>query len=232
MEQTKIIESEIAKSIGRLLRDSFGKGPDAVFVSIGLPYVIAHLRNFLSPMEKVLIEQNQEPMLRLAREAVMRNLTPKIGAIFKEIAQLELTELLYEWDFDNKSAVLVASCSPAGHASPFYSAVPTKDLPPRKLKQLSAMKSEDIASYHINTRTLLVIKRGILGAVEKQFIEQGQEEQLKHALQTLESKGLARIIALIEKTLDIKIHESFILWSLPQNMSLLVFILYPPSGKT
>lgn len=49
---------EIASHIGRLLREAFGKGPQSIFVNISRPFIVIYLRNFLSPTEKILLQQN------------------------------------------------------------------------------------------------------------------------------------------------------------------------------
>jgi uncharacterized protein YbcI len=43
----KQIQNDIASHIGRLLRESFGKGPQSIYVNISSPFIVVYLRNFL-----------------------------------------------------------------------------------------------------------------------------------------------------------------------------------------
>lgn len=54
------VQAEIASYIGKLLRDNFGKGPSSVYVSLKKPFITIHLRDFLAPMERVLLSQGEK----------------------------------------------------------------------------------------------------------------------------------------------------------------------------
>ncbi len=54
MEITKA-EKDISSYIGRMLRETFGRGPSHVICTLSSPTLAVHLADFLSPMEKSLL---------------------------------------------------------------------------------------------------------------------------------------------------------------------------------
>ncbi|WP_231514976.1 Na-translocating system protein MpsC family protein [Oceanobacillus salinisoli] len=88
-------QKELASYIGKLLRDNFGRGPETVFVSIRKPFITVYLRNFLSPMEKVLISEKQDALVQTSRDILMKGLIPEIKAYMKVITGFSIKEFYY-----------------------------------------------------------------------------------------------------------------------------------------
>ncbi|MGK7376763.1 Na-translocating system protein MpsC family protein [Planococcus sp. 1R117A] len=55
MLHSKSVQTEIGGYISTLLRMHFGKGPTSVFVTIKFPFIPVHIRGFLEPTEKSLL---------------------------------------------------------------------------------------------------------------------------------------------------------------------------------
>lgn len=81
----KQIQNDIASHIGRLLREAFGKGPQSIYVNISRPFIVIYLRNFLSPTEKILLQQDQVESVRHTRDLVMKALIPEIKPICRRM---------------------------------------------------------------------------------------------------------------------------------------------------
>lgn len=102
---------QLSSYISKILRDNFGKGPESVHVSLGKTFIIFYIRNFLSPTEKVLMNQKQDESVQQTRDLVMQTLIPEIKAYIKIVTGMEIRELYYDWGLHNKSAMFTGICS-------------------------------------------------------------------------------------------------------------------------
>ncbi|MED3736933.1 Na-translocating system protein MpsC family protein [Virgibacillus pantothenticus] len=57
--KVKSTEASIASATGKLLRSYFGKGPGALYVSLAHSYLTIYLKDFITPMESVLLEKTK-----------------------------------------------------------------------------------------------------------------------------------------------------------------------------
>ncbi len=87
MEQEKSVQSELASHVGRLLRESFGKGPQSIHVSIRKPFVVFYMRGLVAPTEKILMEQDQVYSVQHTRDLLMKTLIPEIKACQKKFGE-------------------------------------------------------------------------------------------------------------------------------------------------
>lgn len=78
MEQQQTEAQMIAAYTGKALRDHFGKGPVNVHVSLKRPFLIMYVKDFLMPMETILLKQNEERHVAKSREHIMEEFFPGI----------------------------------------------------------------------------------------------------------------------------------------------------------
>ncbi|MFB5661133.1 DUF2294 domain-containing protein [Alteribacillus sp. HJP-4] len=106
MEKTSV-QAEIASYTGKLFRDTFGKGPSSVYVSIEDPFITIYLRDFLAPMEQVLIKQNKFMKIEETRDLLMQELIPEIKATLRVTAGINVDNLYYDWSLKNRTGLLL-----------------------------------------------------------------------------------------------------------------------------
>lgn len=230
MDQDKQAQLELASHIGRLLREAFGKGPQSIHVSIRRPFVIVYLRSFLSPTEKILLDQDQVFSMQNTRDLVMRTLIPEIKAYTTLIAGMNLREFYYDWGLHNHSGVFVGIDEEEGNLDairqePYLG----KEQFLQEISNISDMVQkvpEEIYSCRINDRTLLVVRNGILINIEKELIRLGFEENLKLAKRNLEKRHLHSNNH-FERILQTKIVDVFADWDFHYDRSVFVFMLQP-----
>ncbi|MEA3318386.1 MAG: Na-translocating system protein MpsC family protein [Bacillota bacterium] len=226
--EVKVQQSELSSEIGRLLRKHFGKGPEAVFVTIASPYVIIYLRHFLSPIENMLLEDNHTMTVEEIRDKMMRKLHEKIKEMIHSVTGLPIKEFYYDWAFENGSGLLVGV---EGKAEKFFEYnYPNRREVETIITKISAVaeKHPDITYSHmLNDRTLIVIREGILVQIEEQLIELGFEEALTLAKRKLEKKLLLQAKPSFQQLLQKDINEIFVNWDFSLDKSIIVFILSP-----
>lgn len=222
--------AELSSYISKILRDHFGKGPESVHVSLGKTFIIVYIRNFLTPTEKVLMNQKQDESVQHTRDLVMQTLIPEMKAYIKIVTGMEIREFYYDWGLHNKSAMFTGICSDSTSTDyPITEQFTGKEDLIHEIIQLSSeseKKPEEIYACQVNQRTILVIRNGILVRIEKQLIRQGMQEQLKLAKRTLE-KGLLHNNNHFEGILDTKIVDIFVDWDFDLDKSVIVFVTNP-----
>ncbi|MCR2807381.1 DUF2294 domain-containing protein [Paenibacillus soyae] len=224
------VQNEIASHMGKLLRDAFGKGPQSIHVSIGGPFLIIYLRHFLTPTERILLEQGQIFAVKHTRAIVMKSLIPEIKAYLLLLTGMHVSEFYYDWDLQHQSGVIVgrqreeepfAALSQEGYEG--------REQLHQEIEAIShrvQKKPDLIESFLINRRTLLVVRSGILIDIGKELIRLGDEAHLKQAVQNLEKKQF-RNNSRFNQILKTKVLDVFVDWNFGRDRSVIVFIVSP-----
>lgn len=232
MEQEKTAQSELASHVGRLLRETFGKGPQSVHVSIYRPFVVFYMRGLLSPTEKILMEQDQVNSVQHTRDLLMKSLIPEIKAYTSLIAGLTFEEFYYDWGLHNLSGIFVGIEANGDNMEAVkqegYAGMEALHQEIDFISQSVEKTPEETYSCLLNDRTLLVIRSGILISIEKELIRMGFEGLLKLAKRNLEKGHLHNSIRL-EPILNARINDIFVDWDVHRDKSVIVFALTPAS---
>lgn len=223
-------QKEIASHIGKLLRDAFGKGPQLIYASIHHPFIVIYLRNFVTPTEKILLEQGQISTVKHTRDLVMKSLIPRIKAYLFLLTGMELLELYYDWELHNHSGVFVGrQLEDPKLILESQVKYEGKEEVHRELESICERvqkRPDELSSYMINKRTLLIVRSGILLDITKELIRLGDEDNVREALHTLEKNNLQNN-SRIQKILHAKIDDVFVDWDFQLDRSVMVFILRP-----
>ncbi|MCM3629040.1 DUF2294 domain-containing protein [Paenibacillus glycanilyticus] len=224
----KQIQNEIASHIGRLLREAFGKGPQSIFVNISRPFIVIYLRNFLSPTEKILLQQDQVNSVQHTRDLVMKSLIPEIKAYLLLLTNMNIREFYYDWGWDNHSGILVGMEPEMLDArqEEWYAGKEELHREIDRISQLIQKKPDKTDSYMINDRTLLIVRTGILISLGKEMLRLGFEESLKLAERNLEKNYLFNNNQ-FQNIIKSQILEVFVDWDFHLDKSVIVFILNP-----
>ncbi|REE89065.1 uncharacterized protein YbcI [Paenibacillus taihuensis] len=229
----KQVQNELTSHIGRLLRDAFGKGPQSIYVSVNRPFVVIYLRNFLSPTEKILLQQDQIYSIQSTRDLLMKSLFPEMKAYILLLTGLNIQEFYYDWGLHNQSGIMVGiDCDDEHpHSVNVHETYAGQEELHQEIDLIShnvEKKPEKTYSYKINDRTILVIRNGILISIEKELIRIGQEETLKLAKRNLEKGHLHRNNR-FSKMLNAGVVDVFVDWDFHLDKSVIVLILHPSS---
>ncbi|WP_093215827.1 DUF2294 domain-containing protein [Sediminibacillus albus] len=225
----KSIEAEIASYTGKLFRDNFGKGPSSLFVSVVKPFITIHLRDFLAPMERVLVNQKNDLKVQETRDLLMQELLPDIKATIRTTAQVDIQNIYYDWSLTNKTGIIIAEMSEEEqNITEDYLSYPARDKVHEEIVRFSekAQKApSSLFSLMLNPRTLMIVRKGILVRIEKELIKAGFEEQLKLSKRRLEKSLLN--IDLLESLLGVQIEDVFADWDFDLDKGYIALILKP-----
>lgn len=223
-------QTEIASHIGKMLREAFGKGPQAIYVSMDRPFVVVYLRNFLTPTEKILLKQGQIRTIQHTRDIVMRSLIPEIKAYLLLLTGMNILEFYYDWELHNHSGIFIGrqfeNAPLASGSQEYYTGKEELHHEISCMSHRIQKRPDQIYSRMINKRTLLVIRTGVLIDLSKELIRLRDEEHLKQALNRLE-KSYLQDNKYVEQILHTKSVDVFVDWDFARDKSVIVFILNP-----
>lgn len=184
----------------KLLRNRFGKGPEAVSIYLCEQCIILHLKNFLSPVEKFLLSQEEEQAFRYTRELMMKSMLPEIRNFMTEELGLKVVDLYYDWGIYNASGVIVGLLDYDFDATKEDYA--GKEELHREIVRVTTELQKPptwIDSWWINSKTLFILRKG---KIEKMLLE--QEIQ-------------------IEPIFNKKIADLYVDWSFDNDHSMIVY---------
>lgn len=232
--EIKAQQTKLANNFGRLLRDKFGKGPEAIYVTVSPPYVLIYLRGFVSQMEQVLLDHGQDITVKTTREYMMKSLTPELCGQIEAITDMDIQHLYYDWNLANQSGVIVA-VSPA---IPDGGAENNSDYERKsevheeivRISEQTEKAPDRVESYMLSSRSLIVIREGIMVPIEKQLITLGFDEKLRVAKRQLEGEMLSKSTN-FSSIFDADIQDVFVDWDFELDKSVISFIMKPKKSS-
>lgn len=228
------IQQDISSYTGKLFRDHFGKGPETVYVSLGFTFLVIYLRNFITPSEKILLEQDQEMTILQLRGKLMKSISPELKAYIEILTGIKIRELYYDWGFHNHSGMITCiSEEPFTSKEAIVEDYVGKKQIDQEIVDIShqAQKApEEVYSCEINDRTIVVIRNGILVRIEKELIRLGNDELLKRVKRNLE-KSYLHNNSHFETILNRRVIDVFVDWDFELDKSAIVFILNPKKPR-
>lgn len=231
---TLSLQKDISGYVGKMFRESFGKGPQSVYTSVGYTYITIYLRNFLTPSERVLLEQDQVMTIMQMRDKLMDTLIPELRAFIEITTSKKIQEVYYDWNLHNKSGMVTCISSelftPKEVLVEEYIGKEKVDNEVIQISKQAQKIPEEIYSCEINERTLVIIRNGILVRIEKELIRLGHGDLLKRVKRNLE-KGYLHNNSQLEATLNKQIIEMFVDWDFDLDKSVILFVLNPTDPK-
>lgn len=220
------VEAEIASYTGKILRDNFGKGPSSVYVSIEEPLITIYLKDFLAPIEKVLQNRRNELKVEETRDLMMKELIPDLKAALKSMAGIEIDGIHYDWNLGKRTGLIFVAFNTSNP-------LPEKEYPGKKaieeeINRLSikAQKMpEETTSSMLNSRTLAVIRKGILVDIEKELIANEFTEELKLSKRKLEKRFFNNDH--LKSLIDGEMEDIFVGWDFELDIGYSIFIIKP-----
>jgi len=227
MQEARPIQSEVSGYISNLLRQHFGKGPASVYVTIKRPYITIHFRGFVSPMEKILLDQEEDKRELETRDFMFNALKDEILSELLTITKLEFTELYADWNLALKSGIFIGVMCDDHLIDPLgWPEDGERDIFHKQVERVSEEAGRipgSIETLWMSNRTLLLKRSGILVGIEKALIEGGFSEILKLTKRPLERKLLKA--APLNHSLQRNIDEVFMDWNFSHDVGYIAFIL-------
>ncbi|MGM0896298.1 MAG: Na-translocating system protein MpsC family protein [Bacillota bacterium] len=228
MQNSKTMQSEMGGYISTVMREHFGKGPTSVFVVVKPPFVIVHLRGFLSPTEKILLQKDEFKRVMEIRHLLIDELKPAICDTLSRASGQKVDALYSDWHLENQTGMLVGVMTEADTSVDF-------DCPPEinqealhaavvKASRKAEKKPESTTLFWLNDRTLLIERTGFLVEIERELIRNGLSEELKQVKRPLEKRLLMKETEFTQ-LLKRNVREIFLDWEFSTDISYILVLL-------
>lgn len=223
-EKLKYLSSYASK----LLRKKYGRGPESSHGVVHDRFIIFYFRGFISPVEEALLKQSQHAHVDKARHIIIQVVMEELKGAIQTMFDIEISSFYHDWNFPNNTGVIIAECQDS--ISPIHNL----QVNPEKIKGLEAEVTriservqkvpDEINTYIVSSRIILVERLGILIEIEEALIEKGFAEELRFTKDELEKSYFHRNTK-IEEILSLEIEDIFIDWDFKRNKSIMCFVL-------
>ncbi|MED4225421.1 Na-translocating system protein MpsC family protein [Neobacillus cucumis] len=218
---------EISSFISKLLRKNFGKGPLSCHAFAKSRFFVLYIREFLSPMEIVLIENKDINNAKISRDIVMKTILTELKGILELEFQQDVGSLYHDWNYLNNTGMItvvfekeVSSFEPVGQIPEYNGFIDEIE----RLSILTEKKPDKIEAFQITPKLFLVKRYGILVPIEKALIQNGYEQALLVTKDKLEKTYLHQH-GRFEEIFKKPITDIFVDWNLKEDRSLTYFFL-------
>lgn len=219
---TTELTSQLSSYTGRLLRERFGKGPESIHASIGEQCIALHIRNFIGPVERFLLNKEEEQAFRYTRELLMKSLLPELAAYLKEKMAIEVGELFYDWGIHNASGMIVALIKNDDTLIDNYAG---REEVHAQISEVSRKVQKEpvfIDSWWLGSRILIIKREGILIPLEKELISLGYENTLKTTKRKMEKRYLEDTTT-IAPMLGKELSDIYVDWDFDKDTSVIAY---------
>jgi len=185
---------KISSYVSKLLRQKFGRGPEACFASAGSKFLVITIRGFLSPMEEVLLQHDKEDSVDMSRSIIVSSMLPELKGVISVSLGVEVDRFYHDWNYSNNAGVVVAVFE---KELPFARSAEMPQL--GKPMDVSAFQEEvnricgyvqkvpeSLDIHAIAPKLVVVMRVGILIPIEKALLERGFDRELRLAKDQLE----------------------------------------------
>lgn len=224
MDQNSL--DHISSYISKLLRKNFGKGPHSCQSTLSGKHLITYIRGFVSPMEEILLQQDQKKTVDHARSLIMNHLLEEIKGVIQVSIDVEINEYYHDWDFPNNSGIFMFVLN-----KEFPIASPNGNIDVEELEKeiarittLVQKTPDQIHIYPLSPMVYLVERKGILIQIEKALFQKGFHQELRFTKDELEKEYFHRD-GRFETIFKKSVKDILIDWNFKEDKSLMAFIL-------
>ncbi|PPA70752.1 Na-translocating system protein MpsC family protein [Jeotgalibacillus proteolyticus] len=218
--------SEMVKYTGKLLRDHFGKGPTSIYITYKKPFITIHLRDFLAPMERVLLDRKERKRVEETRDLIMENILPEMKKVLNTLSPIEIDKLYYNWSLENQSGMIFGIMKDEESNEGAWPNHLDREAF-REEVDLLTKKGQKIPEhtevYWLSDRTVLAKRQGILVRIERELIKNGYSEELILTKRPMEKQLIreSKLESLIQK----KIKEIFVDWDFEEDIGYIILCI-------
>ncbi|MDG5472023.1 Na-translocating system protein MpsC family protein [Jeotgalibacillus sp. ET6] len=219
--------ANVSSFIEEYIEKHFGLKPHVSFVNTD-PYItLIHLRDFLLPSEKILVNQGNAKRVMETRDFMIYSLKSEFLEHVGLLTDRHYSELYADWNLEKGTGMLLAvSDSGPKNETLTWPAEVDEDTV-RQIFMINSIhtekKPDSIQYFWLTDRYLLIERSGIMVDIEKELIKIGNEEQLRLAKRPMEYQILR--LYNLNKALNKTVAELFVDWDFHKDKGYHVLVL-------
>ncbi|MFA9560414.1 Na-translocating system protein MpsC family protein [Evansella sp. AB-rgal1] len=98
---------QLSSTLSKMLKRTFGKGPEACFVTNQSSRLTVYIKNFTTPSEVVMIESNQVSLAYSFRNAVVAKVINDFRLEAEDVLGVSFTLNHSDWDYGNNTGLII-----------------------------------------------------------------------------------------------------------------------------
>jgi len=218
--------NNISSYISKRLRKSFGKGPQTCQTTLHRKYLVTYINGFLSPMEEVLLNEDQHKTVDHTRNMIISYIMEEIKGVIQVTIGMDIMETFHDWNFPNNSGIMIFELESEVIVEELNDSIPLSPLE-KEVSRISEIIQKVPDYIHITPITpyiYLVERKGILILIEKALIAKGVQEELHYTKDQLEKEYFHRY-GRFDEIFNRSVKDIFIGWNFKEDKSIMAFIL-------
>lgn len=220
---------DISSLTSKLLRKSFGRGPESCFAYANDRFLVFYIRGFMSPLESTLLENGNSDNIDISRHIVMKSVSNQLKGILELEFEQEIESFYHDWNYPQNTGMITFEFNGEIAAPMDRNQGSSVDLKPlidevERISILVQKRPERTEAYFLSPSIYLVKRDGILVQIEKALISKGYEHTLLVTKDELEKSYLHRD-GRFEEIFHNPVADIFVDWDLSEDRSIMCFVL-------
>ncbi|WEG12875.1 Na-translocating system protein MpsC family protein [Pullulanibacillus sp. KACC 23026] len=218
--------NKLSSYISKLLRSTFGRGPESCRCTINGKFMVTYINGFISAMEEVLINQGQDDQVKKARNAIMNHVLDEVKGYLESSIGIDIEFYYHDWNFPSNSGMIFFVFNQELKAEVIQSKVNLAELEKEvaRISMLVQKVPDKINIHGISSSIYVVERRGILIPIEKALINKGFKDELIITKDSIEKSYFFRY-GKFEDIFHKEVKDIFIDWDLKADKSIMSFVL-------
>ncbi|WP_158638639.1 Na-translocating system protein MpsC family protein [Metabacillus litoralis] len=213
----------LSSTLSKLLKRRFGKGPEACSLTFHSNKIIVHIRNFITPAEDVLVNNDQLRLAHLFRTSVMETVFREFADEATNVLGVTFDSYFDDWNYEeNSGMLLLENMSSLSWEETQLNPI-LKDKIFDTMIQICAeihKAPSKLEIVSINPNMYMIESQGILLQVEKILFSKGhlniiQDRSFEIKDCYLEHKDR------LQRVFETKINQMYLMWDYEKDRSLL-----------
>jgi uncharacterized protein YbcI len=213
----------LSNTFSKLLKRSFGKGPESSFTHLRDGRLFVYMRNFITPGEEILIDSRQTTLALNFRFKVIQAVSKQILDIVRNVLGSPFDMVYQDWNYSTNTGMLLITSQDVYNKGKIDT-IFEEDL----FDAITKVASD----YHKVPNKLTIIKsnsnvcaveaEGSIQPLAQALYESGDINLLYRGYEETK-KGYFKQKSLFEKAFNRSIDDLFIMWDFEQNKNYYIF---------
>lgn len=213
----------ISNNFSRILKRSFGKGPESCYTLLKENRLYVYMRNFVTSGEEALINNKEYNLARNFRFRVIQAVSDELVEIVTKVLGTSFDSLYQDWNYESNTGMLLLA-NQNDYNEVKVEAIFKKDLFDMIIKVGSELHKvpNELAIIKFTQNVCAIEARGSLLWLETHLYEQGEINVL-HSRSRKIKKGYLKHKILFEEIFNRSIDDIFIMWDFKNKKNYLIF---------
>ncbi|WP_169891036.1 Na-translocating system protein MpsC family protein [Litchfieldia alkalitelluris] len=218
---------QLSSTFSKMLKQKFGKGPETCFITFHSNRLAIHVKNYMTPAEEALIEDNKELLAYNFRYAVMETVLGDFKVEAYNRLGITFDTYYNDWNYEHNSGILLLEPK---NSMNWIETKADHLLKERLIDQISKISSfihkvpEKVELIKINHNMFAVQCKGAITKIESVLYRKGQVDLLQEHARDVKNNYLNHRED-FQSVFGRPIEGFYMTWDYPNNHCYLFFHL-------